>query len=127
MIAGVAGGIAEYAHVDPTIVRLLFILLALAGGSGVVIYAAARLVTPDGPAPAHIPTPHAVKDEAPAPAEPGQTKPQPTEHGRLIAGLMLIALGGALLLQQSFGINLWHYVWPAAIIAAGLLIILRRS
>jgi signal transduction histidine kinase len=39
--AGVCGGIAEALDVDPTLVRLVFALLALAGGAGVVLYAAA--------------------------------------------------------------------------------------
>jgi len=29
MLAGVAGGLAEYFNIDPTVVRLLFVLLAL--------------------------------------------------------------------------------------------------
>src|SRR6266511_2751349 len=39
--AGVAGGVADALGVDPTLVRLVFALLALAGGAGVVLYAAA--------------------------------------------------------------------------------------
>src|SRR5215213_1547448 len=39
--AGVAGGIGDALGVDPTLVRLVFALLALAGGAGVVLYAAA--------------------------------------------------------------------------------------
>ena len=38
MIAGVCGGIAEYAHLDPALVRLAFVLLALIGGPGVILY-----------------------------------------------------------------------------------------
>jgi phage shock protein C len=39
MIAGVAGGLAEYFDIDPVIIRLVFILLAVAaGGSGIPIY-----------------------------------------------------------------------------------------
>jgi signal transduction histidine kinase len=43
VLAGVCAGIAETLDVDPTIVRLVFTLLALAGGAGVVLYAAAWL------------------------------------------------------------------------------------
>ena len=38
MIAGVAGGLAERLRVDPVVVRLAFVVLALAGGVGVVLY-----------------------------------------------------------------------------------------
>jgi signal transduction histidine kinase len=43
VIAGVCAGIADSIGVDPTLVRLVFTLLALAGGAGIVLYAAAWL------------------------------------------------------------------------------------
>src|SRR5471032_1002775 len=43
VVLGVCGGIAEAIDVDPTLVRLVFALLALAGGAGVVLYFAAHL------------------------------------------------------------------------------------
>ena len=46
MIAGVAGGLGEYFNVDPTIVRLVFVLLALAGGPGVLLYFIMWIITP---------------------------------------------------------------------------------
>ena len=47
MIAGVAGGVADYFAVDPTLVRLLFVLLALAGGPGLLIYLILWVVMPE--------------------------------------------------------------------------------
>jgi phage shock protein C len=38
MFAGVAVGLAEYFNVDPTLVRLLFVALALTGGHGLLLY-----------------------------------------------------------------------------------------
>jgi phage shock protein PspC (stress-responsive transcriptional regulator) len=46
MLAGVAGGVAEYAGVDPTLVRLAFVLLTLAGGPGLILYIILALVMP---------------------------------------------------------------------------------
>ncbi|MDK2808070.1 MAG: phage shock protein [Clostridiales bacterium] len=46
MISGVCGGIAEYIHVDPTIVRLLFAIFGLSGGFGIVAYIVAAIVMP---------------------------------------------------------------------------------
>src|SRR5262249_58517418 len=43
VVAGVCAGIAERLGVDPTLVRLVFTLLALAGGAGIVLYGAAWL------------------------------------------------------------------------------------
>ena len=38
MIAGVAAGVANYLNIDPVIVRLVFVLLALTGGHGLLLY-----------------------------------------------------------------------------------------
>ena len=46
MIAGVCGGVAQYLGWDVTIVRLLWIVLTLAGGSGILIYLILWLVMP---------------------------------------------------------------------------------
>ncbi|WP_234488895.1 PspC domain-containing protein [Oxynema sp. CENA135] len=37
-IAGVCSGVAQYFGIDPTVVRLAFVLLALMGGPGLVLY-----------------------------------------------------------------------------------------
>lgn len=49
MISGICGGIAEYLNIDPTIVRLLWIIFSLAGGSGVLAYIICIFVFPDNP------------------------------------------------------------------------------
>lgn len=49
MIAGIAGGLGEYLNVDATIVRLLFVLFALAGGPGLLVYIVMLLVVPEEP------------------------------------------------------------------------------
>ncbi|MBQ3801994.1 MAG: PspC domain-containing protein [Treponema sp.] len=48
-LCGVCGGIAEYFNLDPTIVRLLWVVLTLAGGSGIIAYIVCALVIPDRP------------------------------------------------------------------------------
>jgi phage shock protein PspC (stress-responsive transcriptional regulator) len=47
-IAGVCGGIAEYLNADPTIIRLVFAMLVLGWGSGVLAYIVCALVLPEG-------------------------------------------------------------------------------
>ncbi len=49
MIAGVCSGLAEYFSLDTTIVRLLFVLLLLLGGHGVLIYVILWIVMPIKP------------------------------------------------------------------------------
>lgn len=46
MWGGVCGGLASYFQIDPTIVRLFFVLLAIAGGAGLPIYLVMWLVVP---------------------------------------------------------------------------------
>lgn len=46
-ICGVCGGIAEYFNIDPTIVRLIFALVGLGGGSGIIFYIIAAIVIPN--------------------------------------------------------------------------------
>ena len=47
MIAGVCGGLAEYFNLDATLVRVLFLLLAVFGGTGLVIYVVMWIIVPD--------------------------------------------------------------------------------
>lgn len=49
MIAGVCGGIGEYFDVDPTLVRLAAVLLAMAGGPGLIVYIILAVVIPEEP------------------------------------------------------------------------------
>jgi phage shock protein C len=48
-LAGVCGGLAEYFNLDPTLIRVLFIVLAVLGGSGIIIYLAMWILVPSQP------------------------------------------------------------------------------
>jgi phage shock protein C len=49
MIAGVAGGLAEYFDTDPTLIRILFVLLTLLGfgGLGIITYIVLWIIMPE--------------------------------------------------------------------------------
>ena len=49
MIDGVCGGIAEYFGIDPTVVRLIWALFSLMGGSGILAYIIAAIIIPRSP------------------------------------------------------------------------------
>ena len=49
MIGGVCAGLAEYLGTDPTLIRLLFVFLALSGTAGVWIYIIMWLIVPVRP------------------------------------------------------------------------------
>jgi phage shock protein PspC (stress-responsive transcriptional regulator) len=47
MLAGVASGLARYLGVDPTIVRIAFVVLTIVGGTGIPLYLAGLLLIPE--------------------------------------------------------------------------------
>ena len=49
MLFGVAGGLAEWLDLDPSIVRLVWALLIVAGGVGLLLYIIAAIVVPEAP------------------------------------------------------------------------------
>jgi phage shock protein C len=46
MLCGVCGGIGEYFNVDPTLIRLLWVVFCFAGGSGLLAYIIAAIIMP---------------------------------------------------------------------------------
>ena len=46
-VCGVCGGIANYFDVDPTVIRLAWIIFTLVGGSGLIAYIIAAIIMPD--------------------------------------------------------------------------------
>ena len=105
MVAGVASGIARHLGVDPALVRIAFVLLTLAGGSGVLAYLVAWLVLPE--------------DASTAPA-PSRAPDASTL--RLVAGAFLVVVGLSWLLDQ-FVPSLGQVAWPVALIAIGIVIV----
>ncbi|KHD38759.1 phage-shock protein [Clostridium acetobutylicum] len=48
-ICGVCGGIGEYLNIDPTIIRLLWIVLLFVFGTGILAYIICAIVMPNDP------------------------------------------------------------------------------
>lgn len=88
MLGGVCGGLAKYLDVDPTVIRLAFVLLFFIGGGGFWIYLILWIIAPLEPResstevvevkspPAEV-IPAPVKSE-PAPAAPKEGQPAVT-------------------------------------------------
>lgn len=49
VICGVCGGIAEYFDIDPTIVRLVAVVLVFGWGSGLIAYLVGAIIIPKNP------------------------------------------------------------------------------
>ena len=45
--AGVCGGLGDYFDIDPVVIRVIWVLFALAGGSGILAYLIAWLIIPE--------------------------------------------------------------------------------
>ena len=102
VVAGICSGVAHALGVDPTAVRLVFAILTLAGGSGIVLYLGAWLFL----------APPDAADRARGGAASA-------------AAITLFALAAFLLLR---GLGLaGSLLIPAALIAAGVLLVSRRS
>ena len=56
VLGGVSGGLGRYFDIDPIIFRIGFVVLALAGGAGVLAYLAAWVLVPEDPVPGQAPT-----------------------------------------------------------------------
>ena len=48
-VAGVCGGLAQYFNLDATLIRILFVVLAVLGGSGLLLYVAMWIIVPNEP------------------------------------------------------------------------------
>jgi phage shock protein C len=107
VIAGVCGGIGRYLGVDPVLLRIAFIVLALANGLGVIAYVVAWVAIPEE-----------------GPDQPSATVAEPRrETGRLVLGGSLVVLGLVLLLDR-LAPALDELFWPVAVVAVGVAIIL---
>jgi phage shock protein C len=106
MIAGVCGGLGRYLGVDPVLLRIAFVVLAIAGGSGILIYIVAIIV---------IPEERPGEDLGAVHARTGPT-------GRILVGTALIAFGTILLIDRFVS---WFdkVIGPLTLVALGVAIL----
>jgi len=121
MIAGVCGGLAAYLEVDPVLVRLAFVVLFLASGLGLVIYAILWLIMP---APSRLQPAIRIMDES-DPTELPAAKQSNGFSPAATVGVILILFGAFFLLSQSGWVN--GAFWPILLIGAGLFYLIRRA
>ena len=141
VVAGVCGGIGEYLQVDPTLVRVFFVIgTIVTGGLGLLGYIVAIVLLPLPGQPAPFvktagvtsstvdPVTGEVTTEqtpriAPAPADPAQA-----ERNRAAFGVVLVALGVIFLFSNAgvFRIVRWDLAWPLVLIAIGALLLAQR-
>ena len=115
-IAGVCAGLGEYFNVDPTIIRIIAVLLIFADGIGILAYIIGWIVIPKRPL--------ALEGEVPPPPSDVSRKDNGS-LGKFLPGLILIAVGAVFLFKNIYWwFDFWDFFWPAIIIAVGLALIL---
>ena len=110
VIAGVCGGLGRYLGVDPILLRIAFVVLAVSGGGGLLLYVIAWIAIPE---------------EKPG-EELGSKAPDARTTARIVIGGTLIAVGAVLLLNLSIP-EFGKYFWPLALVAVGVGIVVQAS
>jgi len=139
--AGVAGGLGEYFVIDPLLLRLAFVVLALAGGGGLLIYIILWVVTPENPIRVQpkmnqpnydfqqstseqfgnvdgSPNNENASSTTSTPPPIPQTKER--KKGSLIGGLVLITLGALFLADELIPQINFGDLWPVLLIVIGI-------
>ncbi len=118
MISGVCGGLGEYLNMDPVVVRIVFILLALFGGGGIILYLIGIIVIPENP------NQNIVKNQ----------KIKSKSNHSAFWGWVLIIIGALLLIPQFTFVppmNLWDLpwgvIWAVLFILIGLFFLLKTT
>ena len=134
MFLGVAGGLAEWFDLDPSFVRVAFVLVTLAGGAGVLIYIALAIIVPERPEGVPIRPGVGTTAAAETGGDIGSAVPRTRRRddgrGAVLFGAILIIAGAWFLLQQlipALDLDRW---WPAILIAVGLILLvgaMRRN
>jgi len=111
LVAGVAAALAHRIGVHPTVVRVAFVVLAAAGGAGVVLYVLLGAVS--------------VVEDPDAPRYAAVRRPSPSPWRALALGLEVL---GLLLVLRAAGVWLGDaLVWPVALAAVGSGVMWSRS
>ncbi len=133
MVAGVAAGLAEYFDIDPSWVRVGFVLATL-GGGGLLAYIILWIVMPkkrlsfyDSSTVDYTPPgPPLYERPKYGPGHPEFVAKE--NRSKLIAGMILVVIGMCFLIRQFGLLPYWfsfHKLWPLALIIPGILILSR--
>lgn len=132
MIFGLCGGLGMYFNIDSTLVRIIFVLLTMPGGAGLLIYLLLSVITPLEAGAEMNPKEEVkefakkVKKEAKeAVAEIKKDK----KHGgfRVVVGVIIIAAGIFFMVQQFMPMfNMGIFFWPVIAIIFGIYLVTKE-
>ena len=78
VLFGVCGGVADWLDLDPSLVRIVFALLFITGGIGLLLYIIMAIVVPEEPDYYQVPMAPGSGNQAPSQAMPSQAMPSPS-------------------------------------------------
>jgi len=114
VIAGVCSGVAEYFEIDPTIVRIIW-LLSIIPGIGIIAYIVCWLAMPENTSANYV-----AGSEAKGSSEQNSVD---KDRSKRILGIALIIIGSLFLLERFFRWFDMSIVIPLGIIAVGLFVL----
>ena len=127
VLGGVAGGLAKYFNLDPILVRVLFVIITILHGFGVLLYVILWIVVPEEPFEVAYPSDQEATDTNAQPnTSYDTTTPPPAKSngtGRIVAGVILIGIGLIFFADRiipSFDLS---DVFPIALIIVGALLL----
>ena len=141
VVAGVCGGVAEYLAVDATLVRAFFVIATILTAFAFVLVYIVLLILmplPGHRAPvddlwpgARTDTPRGPGTATPAEGAsfPSPSPAQQADDPRNTVAIVLIGLGFVFLLGNmgAFRLVQWGVVWPLALVALGVLLLVQRT
>jgi phage shock protein C len=126
MIGGVCGGIGEYFDIDPVLIRILFIVTLFVWGTGILAYIICWIIIPERPY--TVPVTQPADSSQPSPPPPQPPTPTSGDHrGSMVAGVILIIIGGLFLADNFLPHFRFGDFWPIILIALGIGILTRSS
>lgn len=130
VFAGVCGGLAERLNVDPSVVRIAWVVLVLLTGvvPFLVLYVVMALVVPERPLGEGVGAPGAPGAASGTGPTPGSTPAARATSGDLtvLLGAGLVIVGVVFLLDRWFWIRVdWDLLWPAALVVLGIFLVVQ--
>lgn len=136
VVAGVAGGLAEYFGVDVALVRLVWLLLLFAGGAGFLAYIVAAVIIPEEPVGGAEFYEGTLIDTSASPSAaqgaatsgsavaPDQVKVKRYHHdGPAVGGWILVGLGLYFLAREFLPWFALGKFWPLILVLAGVAVL----
>ncbi len=122
LLFGVGGGLAEYFDVDPVLIRMGWVLLAIATvGIALLFYITLAIITPKNRQPAS----EVIPGEDDMDEELTSRNMANRNVARNVLGIGLVVVGAIILLHQLdvIGAIRWDIVWPVGIVVLGIIIL----